>query len=86
MKPAASQSGSAVVYLVAIVASLVTGALFAFAARVSGVEHNGILVAVTIIGAGVQMLVLIGWYLHFTRAKPGVATQGALEAEGYRDR
>lgn len=54
-------------YFVAAVSALVTAGLFAVAARVLGVEQNGILVAIGVIGAGVQLLFLVLWYLFHTR-------------------
>ena len=55
------------IYAVFLMSSIVTGGLFALAARALGLEHGGALVAVAIIGAGLQMLAMILWYLHATR-------------------
>ena len=60
------------IYAVLLMSSIVTGGLFALAARAFGLEHGGALVAIAIIGAGLQMLALILWYLHATR--PNVAS------------
>jgi hypothetical protein len=54
------------VYAVFVFSAVVSGGLFALFARASGVEHVGILVAIAIIGGGLQMAMLIGWYLHHT--------------------
>ena len=63
------------IYAVFLMSSIVTGGLFALAARAFGLEHGGALVAIAIIGAGLQMLALILWYLHATRpnAEPAKA-------------
>lgn len=55
------------VYFVFFLSSLATGTLFALAARLWGIDHNGILIGLAVIGAGLQMLALIGWYLYHTR-------------------
>ncbi len=57
-------------WLIAAIASFVIGGLFAFAGRVLGIEEPTVLGALALIGAGIQALVLIGWYLHFTRPRP----------------
>lgn len=54
-------------YAVFVISSVVTGALFALAARAMGLDHGGALFAIAVIGAGLQMLILISWYLHITR-------------------
>lgn len=54
------------VYAVFLFSAVVSGGLFALFARASGVEHVGILVAIAIIGGGLQMAMLIGWYLYHT--------------------
>ncbi len=71
-EPRRARPGSLPTYFVFALACLTAGGLFALAARVMGVEHEGILVAVAVIGAGLQALVLLGWYLHFTRPRPQV--------------
>lgn len=63
------------IYLMFFLSAAVTGALFAFGARVQGIEHSGALFAIGIIGAGVQMLILIIWYLHHTRARDFTSSQ-----------
>ena len=55
------------IYVIAAMSALVTGSLFALAFRVMlGVDHPGILVAVAVIGGGLQTAVLIAWYLRHT--------------------
>ena len=54
-------------YFFAAVSAIVTAGLFAVAARVLGVEQNGILVAIGVIGAGLQLMFLVLWYLFHTR-------------------
>jgi hypothetical protein len=59
------------VYFVAALSAVATGGLLALMVRVmAGIEHAGILFAVGILGGAIQWLVLMGWYLHHTRAKP----------------
>ena len=55
------------VHAIALITSVVTGALFALGARLLGIEHTGILVAIGIIAAGLQAILVIGWYLLYTR-------------------
>ena len=62
-------------YAVFLMSSIASGALFALGARAMGVEHTGILAAIGIIGACLQMLVLILWYLHVTRPNQPVAPE-----------
>ena len=57
------------IHVIALLSSGVTGALFALAARVLGIEHTGVLVAIGIIGAGLQAILLIAWYLLHTRER-----------------
>jgi hypothetical protein len=58
-----------VIYAVFIASALVTAGLFALAARMMfGIEHAGILVALGIIGAGLQTIAMLLWYLRFIRA------------------
>jgi hypothetical protein len=54
------------IYAVFLFSAVVSGGLFALFARASGVDHTGILVAIAIIGGGLQMAMLIGWYLYHT--------------------
>lgn len=56
-----------------LASAVVTGGLVALAARTLGVEDAGILGAIGVIGGGIQMLILIGWYLHRTREQPTVS-------------
>ena len=56
------------VYLVATISAVVTGALLALLVRaMAGIEHSRILVAVGVLGGAIQWLVLLGWYLYHTR-------------------
>ena len=57
------------IYVAFFASALVTAALFALAARVMfGIEHVGLLIAIGIIGGGIQMIVLMVWYLRQVRA------------------
>lgn len=56
-------------YAIAVAASLLSGALYALAARILGVQHAGILAAIAVIGGGVQAIMLIVWYLLHTRPR-----------------
>lgn len=70
------------IYAAFFASALVTAGLFAFAARVMvGIEHSGVLLAIGVIGGGLQMLALIFWYLSHTR-KTGVQTARADEPRG----
>ena len=51
------------IILAALAAACVTGALFALVARTQGIHHPGLLFAIGVIAAGVQLLVLIAWFL-----------------------
>lgn len=55
------------IILVALVSACVTGGLLALGALTLGVQHQGILAAIGVIGGGLQMLILIVWYLRSTR-------------------
>lgn len=53
--------------IVAFVGSaLVTGFFLALFARTQGLHHEGILIAIGIIGAGIQMIIILGAYLRHT--------------------
>jgi hypothetical protein len=54
-------------YLVAFVSAAVSGALFALLARLAGIEHTGVLLAIAVIGGGLQLIFLIAWFLHHSR-------------------
>lgn len=69
-----SARGPVLIYLMFVIAAAVTGGLVALAARTQGIEHEGILGAIGVIAGGIQMLILIGWYLHHTREQPTVTT------------
>ena len=57
------------IYAAFFISALVTAALFALAARAMfGVEHTGILIALGIIGGGLQMIVLLVWYMRHLSA------------------
>jgi hypothetical protein len=60
-----------VIYFFAAVSAIVTGGLFVVAARMFGIEQNGILIACAIIGAGMQVVLLMVWYLLRTRPGKG---------------
>jgi type VI protein secretion system component VasK len=55
--------------LIATIAIFITGGFFATAARWFGIERNDLIVAIALIGAGLQSLVLISVYLYKTREK-----------------
>jgi hypothetical protein len=58
-----------VIYAAFFASALATAALFALAARIMfGIEHTGILAALGIIGGGLQMIILMLWYLRHMRA------------------
>ena len=57
------------IYAAFIASATVTGLLLALFARTQGIDHAGILVALGIVGGGIQMIVLITWYLHHTSDK-----------------
>jgi hypothetical protein len=57
------------VYLAAFASAIVTGGLFALMARLAGVEHNGILAAIAVMGGGIQLILLIVWFLYHTKAE-----------------
>lgn len=56
------------IYLVATLSAVVTGALLALLVRVTaGIEQPGILIAVGVMGGAIQWFILLGWYLLHTR-------------------
>jgi hypothetical protein len=57
------------IYLAAFASAIVTGALFALMTRLAGIEHHGILIAVTVMGGGLQLILLIVWFLFHTKAE-----------------
>jgi hypothetical protein len=58
------------IYVTAVISAVVTGGLFAMAARLTmGIEHTGILVAIGVMGAGLQTIMLMAWYLFHTRPR-----------------
>ncbi len=65
------------VYVFAVISAIVSGALFALAARVFGVEQVGILFAIGGIGGGLQLIFLITWFLHHTRPE-----HASLQSDG----
>lgn len=71
-QPSADKPVSSPLYLAAAIASFIIGGLFAFFGRAIGIKDPSVLVAIALIGAGLQAVVLILWYLHLTRPKPTV--------------
>jgi hypothetical protein len=63
------------IYFVAFVSAIVTGALFSTAAYAMGIHHTGILIAIGIIGGGLQWIILISWYLYHTRRRARMAAR-----------
>jgi len=59
------------IYFYAVVAAVVTGGIFTVAAQVLGVRDPGIALAIGVIAGGVQLLLLVVWYLLRTRPKTG---------------
>ena len=55
--------------LIATIAAFITGGLFATGARWFGIENPSVLLAIAIVGAGMQSLVLIVLYLLRTRPR-----------------
>jgi hypothetical protein len=53
--------------LLATLSAFVVGAICATAARWLGIEERGLVVAFAVIGAGVQSITLIAFYLYRTR-------------------
>lgn len=57
------------IYLGFLVSAVVTGGLCALAAHaMAGIGHMGVLMAIGVIGGGLQMIGTIAWYLSHTRA------------------
>lgn len=56
-------------YFFVAISALVTGGLLVVVARLMGMEHNGILVAIAIIGVGAQLMFVMAWYLFHTRPR-----------------
>ena len=56
--------------LIATIAIFVTGGLFATAARWFGIDNDSVVIAIALIGAGIQSLILILLYLYRTRPRP----------------
>jgi type VI protein secretion system component VasK len=56
--------------LIATIVVFITGGFFATGARWLGIERNDLIIAIALIGAGIQCLVLICLYLYRTREKP----------------
>ena len=57
------------IILVFVISAAVTGGLLALLARTQGIQHDGILFAIGVMGAGIQMVIILGAYLHHTSAK-----------------
>jgi hypothetical protein len=56
--------------LIATIVTFITGGFFATGARWLGIERNDLVIAIALIGAGIQSLILISVYLYRTREKP----------------
>jgi hypothetical protein len=56
--------------LIATIATFITGGFFATGAHWLGIERNDLVIAIALIGAGIQSLILISLYLYKTREKP----------------
>jgi type VI protein secretion system component VasK len=56
--------------LIATIAAFITGGLFATGARWSGIQNESVIIAIALIGAGLQSLILILLYLYRTRPRP----------------
>jgi hypothetical protein len=54
-------------YLLALVSAVASGAIFALVARIAGVEQAVVLLAIAVIGGGLQLIFLIAWFLHHAR-------------------
>jgi hypothetical protein len=76
--------------LIATIAIFITGGFFATGARWFGIERNDLIIAIALVGAGLQSLVLISLYLYKTREKPakvpfgepvGLSRDGAPRSE-----
>ena len=61
--------------LVAILSSLATALLVALVAYALGVERHDLLLAIGVIGGGIQLGGLILWYLLVFNAKPSFPSQ-----------
>jgi hypothetical protein len=58
------------IYAIALISAVFTGGLFALGSRLMlGIEHNGILAAIGVMGAGLQTIMLMAWYLFSTRSR-----------------
>lgn len=57
-------------YILALMSAAATGSIFALGALALGIDHRGVLFAIAIIGAGLQTIALMLWYLHYTSDRP----------------
>ena len=55
--------------LIATIAAFITGGLFATGARWLGIDNDSVVLAIAIIGAGIQSMILILLYLYRTRPR-----------------
>src|SRR4051812_25246151 len=55
--------------LIAMIATFVMAGFFATGARWFGIERNDLVIAIALIGAGVQSFLLVSFYLYKTRAR-----------------
>jgi hypothetical protein len=72
------------IYIAAVVSSIVTGGLIAFIARLAGIEHHGILAAVAVMGTGVQLILLIVWFQFQAEAQARAGDESGM-AVGVED-
>jgi type VI protein secretion system component VasK len=71
--------------LIATIAAFITGGLFASGARWSGIENQSVVLAIGLIGAGIQSLILILLYLYRTRPRPPKVPFGEPVKQGRKD-
>jgi hypothetical protein len=60
---------AAMIIFAFFLSALATGLLFALGARTQGIDHDGVLFAIGVIGAGLQMVLIMVWYLRHTSEK-----------------
>jgi hypothetical protein len=65
---ASTDSGDRVGRLLATLSAFVVGAVCATAARWLGIEQGGLVIAFAVIGAGIQSIALLCFYLYRTRS------------------
>jgi hypothetical protein len=69
-------------YLLALVSAVLTGGLSATVARMMGIQHSGLLVAIGVIGGGAQLIGLMAWYLFHTRPDAAQGQRVDIAPEG----